>query len=73
MKHYSKEELELYRNRHMSVLGRINCAAHLKTCRDCASLLRELEKEDAFVEELRESVRIYDEVAKTPPPQPKKQ
>ena len=50
MKHYTKEELELFRHDRMSVLGRIACAAHLKNCEDCAARLRELEEEDRFVE-----------------------
>lgn len=32
MKHYTKEELELYRHGQMSVLGRIACSSHLKEC-----------------------------------------
>ena len=64
MKHYTKEELELYRNKEMSVLGRINCAMHLRECPDCAKLLKELEKEDAFVTELRNSFQLFDEVSR---------
>lgn len=30
MKHYTKEDLELYRHHQLSILGRIACAAHLK-------------------------------------------
>ena len=59
MKHYTKEELELFRHDRMSVLGRIACAAHLKNCEDCAARLRELEEEDRFVDDLRTSVRLY--------------
>ena len=32
MKHYTKEDLELYRHHQLSILGRIACAAHLKEC-----------------------------------------
>ena len=64
MKHYDKAELELYRNREMSVLGRINCAAHLKKCPECAARLKELEKEDSLLVELRESVSIFDRIAR---------
>ena len=32
MKHYTEEELEMYRNAQMSVLGRIACASHLQNC-----------------------------------------
>ena len=64
MKHYTKEELELYRHHEMSVLRRVACSAHLKECRECAKLLQELEKDDAFVMELRDSIRMFDEAAK---------
>ena len=61
MKHYTKEELDCYRHHDMSVLGRINCAAHLKECDQCAKILVELEQDDTFVGELRESLRLYKE------------
>ena len=64
-KHYTKEELELYRNKQMPLLQRISCAAHLKKCVECASLLKELEAEDAFVSELRESLKLFDELSQT--------
>jgi hypothetical protein len=64
MKHYTKEELESYRQHGMSVLGRLTCSAHLKECAACADLLKELEADDAFVMELRDSIRIFDEAAK---------
>lgn len=59
MKHYSKEELEFFRNGHMSVLSRIGCSAHLKSCPECAALLDELKNEDRFLAELRSSVQLY--------------
>ena len=62
MKHYTKEELELYRHAQMSVLGRIACSAHLKNCESCAGALRELEEEDRLVDDLRTSVRLYKEL-----------
>ena len=65
-KHYTKEELELYRNDGMSLFGRIQCAAHLRECQECRTLLDELENDDAFVDELRESIRIYNEIADKP-------
>ena len=64
MKHYTKEELELYRHGLMSVLGKNNCAAHLRECEECGKLLDELKSEDDFVEELRSSLQIYESVAK---------
>ena len=65
MKHYSKEELELYRNGEMSVLGKINCAAHLKECSSCARLLAELDADDEFVNELRDSIKHYETAAES--------
>ena len=59
MKHYTKEELDCYRHHEMSVLGRIACAAHLKECDECANRLVELEQDDRFVGELRDSIRAY--------------
>ena len=64
MKHYSKEELELYRNHQMSVLKRIVCAGHLNECRICSSRLKELETDDHFLNDLRSSIRIFQEVQK---------
>ena len=63
MKHYTKEELELYRNGQMSVLGRIHCAAHLKECGECAGRMEELQADDALIADLRSSVRIYRELS----------
>ncbi len=60
MKHYTKEELELYRNGKMSLLGRINCAAHLKNCPECTEILKEIEEDEHFLADLRNSIKIYD-------------
>ena len=61
-KHYTKNELELYRHGEMSLLGRVQCAAHLRECPDCRTLLDELESDDEFVRELRESLKAYGEL-----------
>ena len=63
MRHYTKEELELYRNGKMSVLGKIACSTHLKGCKECASLLDELKEDDRFVAELCSSLQAYQAVA----------
>ena len=63
MKHYTKEELELYRHGQMSVLGRIACSSHLKECESCRKCLEELEHDDAFVRELRDSIKTYKEAS----------
>lgn len=62
--HYSKEELELYRNHLMSILGRLTCQAHLKECPACAALLKELSEDDDFIRQLRASAQIYEAVIK---------
>ena len=61
-KHYTKEELELYRNHQMSILGRLACQAHLKECHDCATLLKELSEDDDFIRQLRASAQIYEAI-----------
>lgn len=57
--HYSKEDLELYRNHQMSILGRLTCQAHLKECSECSKLLKELSEDDDFLRQLRASAQIY--------------
>ena len=42
----------------------LSCAANLKEGVECASLLKELEAEDAFVSELPESIKLFDELSK---------
>jgi hypothetical protein len=61
MKHYTKEELEQYRNGGMSIFGKMKCAAHLKECESCATLLAELDEDADFVGKLRESLKRYEE------------
>ncbi|MBR4518941.1 MAG: hypothetical protein IKO65_08075 [Victivallales bacterium] len=72
MKHYTKEELELYRHGQMSVLGRINCATHLEACEECRNLLEELKSDDDFMKELRSSLMLYESVAKESERHPQK-
>ncbi len=67
MKHYTKADLELYRNRKMSLLGRIACAAHLKKCPECAKQLEELKADDSFVSELQESIAAYETIPEARP------
>ena len=69
MKHYTKEELELYRNGLMSILGKITCASHLHKCTECAKLMEELHDEDRFIAALRSSVRIHQELMDETQPQ----
>ena len=67
MAHYSREELELYRSKQMSVLKRIACASHLKECAGCARLLRELEEDDQLIAEIRSSVELYQNLSEPAP------
>ena len=60
--HYTKEDLELYRNHQMSILGRLTCQAHLKECPACAALLKELSEDDDFIRQLRASAQIYETI-----------
>ena len=59
MDHYTKDELDLFRNGRMSLLKRIGCASHLKGCPKCAGALRELEEDDRLIAEIRSSVELY--------------
>ena len=61
-KHYTKDELEMYRHGQMSLLGRMQCSSHLRECPDCRTLLDELESDDEFVKELRDSLKAYQEI-----------
>ena len=63
MEHYTKEELDQYRNGGMSVLRKISCTAHLKNCETCAKLLKELEADDQLLRDLRGSVELYQQLA----------
>ena len=65
MKHYTKEELDLFRNGKMSLLGKISCSGHLKNCQECAKLLEELSQDDRFIDELRSSVLLFQELSGT--------
>ena len=65
--HYTKEDLELFRNHKMSILGRLTCQAHLKECPECTKLLTELSEDDDFIRQLRASAQIYEEIIKTEP------
>jgi predicted anti-sigma-YlaC factor YlaD len=65
MKHYTREELELYRNGKMSVLSRISCSCHLRECEACRQLMEELKDDDALVDKLRSSIQLYQELLQT--------
>ena len=67
MKHYTKEELDLYRNGKLSILSRISCSAHLKECQECANLLEELKEDDQLLAHLRNSVQIYKDLTEIKP------
>ena len=63
MEHYTKEELDLFRNDKMSVLRKIRCSAHVKNCPQCAKLLGELNEDDQLLRDLRGSVELYQQLA----------
>jgi hypothetical protein len=63
MKHYTKEELELFRNGQMSILGRLRCSAHLKECHECSKVMEELKEDDNLISEVRGSVQLYKELS----------
>ena len=67
MEHYTKEEVDQYRNGGMSVLGKIRCSAHLKSCPECAKLLEELNADDQLLRDLRGSVELYQQLAPKDP------
>lgn len=67
MKHYTKEELELYRHGELSVLGRIACSAHLRQCKQCQLRMAELKEDDALIRDLQASIRLFQEFSKAPP------
>ena len=67
MKHYTKEELDLYRHGKLSVLSRISCTAHLKECQECAKLFEELKEDDQLLEHLRSSIQIYKDLTEIKP------
>ena len=67
MKHYTREELELYRNGQMSVLGRITCTSHLRECPECMKIMEELKEDDKLIANLRSSVQLYQELSQEKP------
>ena len=62
MAHYTKEQLESYRNGESSVLGRITCSIHLKNCEECSKLLAELAEEDELLHELQNSIEVFQKI-----------
>ena len=63
MKHYTLEELELYRNGQMSVLGRIACTSHLRECAECMKIMDELKEDDKLIANLRSSVLQFQKLS----------
>lgn len=62
-KHYNKEELDMYLHGEMSVLGKINCSTHLQSCTACRKKLLELKNDEVFLAEIRDSLKIYNELS----------
>lgn len=65
MKHYEKNELDLYRHGKMCLLARLACAAHLRECPECSRILDELKADDELIRELRGSVELFTEISRT--------
>ena len=59
MKHYTKEELEMYRDCALGKWNRMVCAAHLKKCTECRNRYNTLLKDDVFLREVKNSVLIF--------------
>lgn len=67
MKHYTHEELELYRNGKMSVLGRIACSSHLQKCAKCSKIMEDLQEDDKLIAHLRSSIQLYRDLTEIEP------
>ena len=63
-KHYTKEELDLFRNQKMSILGRMACQAHLNKCPECTMLLEELAEDDKLIREIRDVKQEFESIIK---------
>lgn len=61
--HYSKNTWERYHKNLQPVLLKIQCSSHLRSCPECAAILREIENEDRFIQQLRDSVQSYQSAA----------
>jgi predicted anti-sigma-YlaC factor YlaD len=44
------------------VLGRIICGIHLKNCEECSQLLDELAEEDKLIDELQNSIEVFQNI-----------
>ena len=60
--HYTKEQLDMYRNKDMALLSRMNCACHLEVCEECRELLKTLKESDTLLNELRCGMEIFKNV-----------
>lgn len=66
MKHYTKEELEMYRHGELSVIGKITCSTHLQQCSKCRKMLEELNADDQLLKELRVGIQLFKELSEKP-------
>lgn len=58
--HYAIHELDQYRSRTMNLFRRLACRCHLLHCQKCRAQLRQLEQDDLFLAELRQSEQRMD-------------
>ena len=59
MKHYSKTELENFRNGDMTEVRSKKCRMHLDICEKCRNLLQELYIDDKFIDLLKRAVELF--------------
>lgn len=67
MPHFTKEELERFRHDEGSFFRNLRINLHLKRCAHCRAVLATLQEEDLFIEELRDSLQLFQS-----PPHPAK-
>ena len=63
MKHYTKKELELYYNGQMSILSRISCRNHLKSCETCQKLEQKINDDKQLIADLRSSIKLFESLS----------
>ena len=63
MCHYKKEDLELFRNGQMSLIGRIIFKNHLRDCPECTRSLEELKDDDEMIAQIRGSIQIFKDLS----------
>lgn len=60
MKHYTIDEIDRFVHGNMSILARVKCSLHLKSCPECHSLISQLEKDDVLIDKLKNAIEEFD-------------